>query len=292
MLLLCSTSDLVQVVTSAVSDIEVHASWLDVTGTPQVVTPGRTNTPSITTATTTTVVGSPAASTQRNVKALYITNNHATDPCFVEVRHTDGTNVSELAGVTLLAGENLILDAAGNWRHKDANGAEYANQSGSPLVVKSLLADQSNSTVTPTEVTGLTLAVGPGTYAFDYYIRYQAAAATTGIRLDVNHTGTVTAFIWNQYWVGSLNTTSSDAPDQDMIAALGGVMSAFASRAKGTAGRGTTLSVDTAGGDMLMRIEGMMIVTVAGNLALWHGSEVAAASTIKAGTSLVLIKTG
>ena len=123
MLILASTSDLVRVVTDATSDIEVHASWVD--NLSGAITPGRTNTPSITTATTTTVVGSPAASTQRNVKHLSLTNNHASTSCNVAVEHTDGTNAVELRAVNLLAGENLTLDNNGNWRHYDANGGEY-----------------------------------------------------------------------------------------------------------------------------------------------------------------------
>lgn len=124
MVLLTSTSDLVRVVTDASSDIEVHASYVDnASGT---ITPGRTNTASITTATTTTVVPSPGASVQRNVKHLSLTNNHASTPCNVSVEHTDGTNPVELRAVNLLPGENLTLDAQGNWRHYDANGGEYA----------------------------------------------------------------------------------------------------------------------------------------------------------------------
>jgi hypothetical protein len=123
MLLLTSTSDIVRVVTDAAADIEVHASWVDHSA--GVITPGRTNTPSIVTATTTTVVGSPAASTQRNVKHLSLTNNHAFTSCNASVEHTDGTNVVELRAVNLLAGENLTLDNNGNWRHYDANGGEY-----------------------------------------------------------------------------------------------------------------------------------------------------------------------
>jgi len=64
MLLLTSTSDIVRLITgAAASTIEVHTSYVDVNGT--TITPGRTNT-RITTATTTTIVASPAASTQRN----------------------------------------------------------------------------------------------------------------------------------------------------------------------------------------------------------------------------------
>lgn len=123
MLLLASTSDLVRVVTSHAAQIEVHASWVDLSGT--TVTPGRTNTPAITTATTTTVVGSPGASTARNVKHLNITNDHASQSCTVTVEHTDGTTIIELMSFTLLPGENMIFGEEGRWVHRDYNGAEY-----------------------------------------------------------------------------------------------------------------------------------------------------------------------
>ena len=74
--------------------------------------------------------------------------------------------------------------------------------------------------------------------------------------------------------------------------ASGGILYAFAARAKSTLGWGTTLSVDTLAADMMEIIEGTFVVTVAGNIALWHGSEVAAASTVMAGSSLSVIKTG
>lgn len=123
MLILGSTSDLVRVVTSAAADIEAHASWVDnASGT---ITPGRTNTASITTATTTTVVGSPGSSTQRNVKHLNLRNNDGATSCDVTVEHTDGTNAETLMKVTLLAGEVLAFDQVGGWTHYDANGGIY-----------------------------------------------------------------------------------------------------------------------------------------------------------------------
>ena len=123
MLILGSTSDVLRVVTGSAAQIEVHASWVDLNGT--TVTPGRTNTPHITTATTTTIVASPAASTVRNVKHLNITNDHASASCVVTVEHTDGTTVIELIAFTLLPGENMILNEEGRWAHRDAQGAEY-----------------------------------------------------------------------------------------------------------------------------------------------------------------------
>ena len=124
MLLLTSTSDIIRVVTGSAADIDVHASYVDnASGT---ITPGRTNTAAITTATTTTVVASPGSGVQRNVKFLNITNAHATASTTVTVQHFDGTTSEDLIGVTLLPGENLVLSSTGDWMHHDAQGADYA----------------------------------------------------------------------------------------------------------------------------------------------------------------------
>lgn len=123
MLILASTSDIVRVVTAQAAQIEVHASYVDWNGS--AVTPGRTNTPHITTATTTTVVAAPGASVQRNVKHLNITNDHASASCVVTVEHFDGTTAIELMSFTLLPGENMIFGEEGRWAHRDVNGAEY-----------------------------------------------------------------------------------------------------------------------------------------------------------------------
>ena len=123
MLLLTSTSDIVRLTTSAAtSTIEVHASFVDMSGT--TITPGRANT-RITTATTTTIVDSPAASTQRNVKAIYVTNNSTGTNCIVGVEHFDGTNSIELMQFVLLPGESMGYREDGSWAHRDRQGAEY-----------------------------------------------------------------------------------------------------------------------------------------------------------------------
>lgn len=124
MLLLTSTSDVVQVVTGSAASVDVHASYVD--NNAGTITPARNNPASITTATTTTIVASPTSGVQRNVKGIYITNNHATASTQVTVQHTDGTNVSDLMGVTLLAGENLVYTETGEWNHHDAQGALYS----------------------------------------------------------------------------------------------------------------------------------------------------------------------
>lgn len=126
MLLLTSTSDIVRVVTSAaVTTIGVHTSYVD--NNAGTITPGRLDT-AITGATTTTIVGSPGSGVQRNVKMINIENNSAASSATVTIQHYDGTTSIDLFSVSLLAGENIILDATGSWHHHDANGAEYLYQ--------------------------------------------------------------------------------------------------------------------------------------------------------------------
>ena len=122
MIILSSTLDLIRVVTSHAAQIEVHTSWVDLAGS--TVTPGRTNT-LITTATTTTIVGSPASGAVRNLKHLNITNDHTNQSCIVTVEHSDGTTIIELMAFTLLPGENMVFNEEGRWAHRDAQGAEY-----------------------------------------------------------------------------------------------------------------------------------------------------------------------
>ncbi len=159
-------------------------------------------------------------------------------------------------------------------------------------LTKALAADQNNSTVTPTKVTGLDRALPVGIYQIQYLIRYQSSVTTTGIKLDLNFSGTVTSFVWNQRWIDVSATAATATPDQDNIQAAGAVVGGFASRAKGTAGRGVLLGVDTINADMLVVVEALAVVTVAGNLELWHGSETANQTTIKAGSSVAAIKVG
>src|SRR3954468_11079805 len=103
MLLLTSTSDIIRVVTGlGGASIQVHADWVD--NLAGAITPGRTNTAAIATATTTTVVGSPASSAQRNVKGLTIANAHASVTETIVLQHFDGTNSSQIGRWTLLAG--------------------------------------------------------------------------------------------------------------------------------------------------------------------------------------------
>lgn len=126
MLLLTSTTDKLQLVTTAAVATHVQASYVDnAAGT---ITPGRTNT-IVSTAVTTDVVAAPAAATQRNVKHLSVKAVGGAQT--VTVQHTDGTTAVQVSpAVPLATGETLIWTDGLGWQVLDATGA--TKQSGQP----------------------------------------------------------------------------------------------------------------------------------------------------------------
>ncbi len=128
MILLTSTSDLLQVITSAAGDIDVHASYMDFVTGATTATPGRQNTASIVTATTTDVVGSPGANTSRNVKLLTVRNTHISISNIITIRHTDGVAAKILWKGALDASEQLVITSEGYFQVYDLDGIIKMNQ--------------------------------------------------------------------------------------------------------------------------------------------------------------------
>ena len=269
MLLLTSTSDLIQVVTGSTGDVRVHASWVD--NNAGVITPGRTNTASISTATTTTVVGSPASSTQRNCKFLSVRNNHASTSNLVTIQHTDGTNVETLWAGTLLAGESINFTADTGWQYLDANGAVKPS-TGKLDAWLQVVNDIAYSTAaTFADVTGLTLALKSGKkYLFETHLYHISGATTTGAQFAVN--------------IGA-------APTQLVVATFSGVTNSVTAGALsiGSAtARDTAVTAQTTGSAniTLTIMSGMIIPSADGTFAIRATAEVAATMTVKAGSWL------
>ena len=112
MILLTSTSDLLRVTTSSAAAVKVHASHVDRSGA--TITPGRLNT-AIASATTTTIVASPAASTDRTVKFVSIYNDDASLSVTVTILHTDGTTAVDMWSATLAPQQGLQYDEGAGW---------------------------------------------------------------------------------------------------------------------------------------------------------------------------------
>jgi len=133
MILVTGANDLLRVVTTAAGAIAVHASWVD--NSAGTITPGRTNTASITTATTTTVVAAPGANVFRAVKFLSIRNTHAATVNDITVLHTDGTNPEDVWEGFLAPNESVMFVDGEGWNRFTSGGVKQdAAGAGSPDV--------------------------------------------------------------------------------------------------------------------------------------------------------------
>lgn len=111
---LTSTSDLLQIVTGGSQIVKVHTSYIDLVGGGTSATPGRLNTV-INSPSTTTIVGSPGSSLQRDVNYISILNTDATNAVTVTVQHYDGTTAIPLFSISLSAGYTAEFTKSDGW---------------------------------------------------------------------------------------------------------------------------------------------------------------------------------
>lgn len=280
MLLLVSTSDKVQLVTTGTANISVHASYVDLSGS--TVTPGRLNT-LISSAATTDVVSSPGASTQRTVKTLHIRNTHASSSNTVTVQHTDGTTVANLISCALPAGWALHYDEGAGFEVLDNQGRGATNATAGSLAatVNSLNTVVTTSDVvnnnavanTLQDLTGLSFSVTAGeTYWFRAVCPYDAAATTTGARFSIN---------------GPASPTRLHYTSLTCNGATANIISFSSSYGSPSAAAGTSLT----SGNVSV-IEGIIAPASSGTLQVQFASEVASSAiTAKAGCFLQWMRT-
>ena len=160
----------------------------------------------------------------------------------------------------------------------------------SPITVKALASDLALANDTSEKVTGLDQVVGIGTWAFKYYVRYRSDTLTTGIRIGVNHSGTVASFVANTHYVCDVSVGASKANQN--VNTSGFQVGAFSARAKSNDPQSIISGgVDTINADMLMIIEGLVVVTGSGDLQLYAANEGGDPDiTIMANSALVLTK--
>lgn len=159
---------------------------------------------------------------------------------------------------------------------------------GADITYQHLTSDAATNNTTTYATVMTTTGVGSGTWRFSYLVVYRSAATTTGVKFRVNHTGTVPRTVMTARYQTTGGTAATAAADQ-VTTTTAQMLEGWSSRAL-NADLGPTLSVDTANADMMMVIEGTIVVTVSGSLVLDHASEVAAASTVQSGTHLRLEK--
>lgn len=156
MLLLTATTDKIQVITSAATNVDVHVSYMDASNAvPPVVqgdTMGRTNT-AITTAATTDILAAPAASEIRNVKYVNIRNKSTSTSNDVTVQFNQNGTLFELVKQTLLPGATLEFVEGVGW---------YVLASSSPALKNNSTSTVSAGFATDTYLAGSFIAFGSG----------------------------------------------------------------------------------------------------------------------------------
>ncbi|MDB5160333.1 MAG: PHG11b 33 [Candidatus Saccharibacteria bacterium] len=126
MIILKATTESLQIVTSTAAAIDLSVSYTDITTT--------TFGPSsfevkITSATTTSIVAAPAASTQRQVKLITITNRDGTLSSAVTIQKNISSVLYNITPtITLLIGETVQYMDGQGWIYYSATGAPKGNQ--------------------------------------------------------------------------------------------------------------------------------------------------------------------
>lgn len=136
MIILDATTQTVTMTTSTGADVDYYVSYVDITSS--AFTPG-TSVGTATTATTTTILSAPAASTQRQVKYISITNIDTTSQTVTIKHDTSGTGKSMTSEVNLGASESLQYTQSKGWQAYTAGG-------------------RLKSSVTPTAISGQNVA--------------------------------------------------------------------------------------------------------------------------------------
>jgi hypothetical protein len=202
-------TDKLQVITSSAATVDVHAGWADLLS--GAVTPGRTNT-ALSSAATTDVVATPAASTTRNVKTINIRNKDTVLSCDVTVVYNQNGTSYQLHKATLNTGDALEYIEGVGW---------FLITSTAKLDTKLRVAtDVANATTSFADITGLTVAVKNGKqYCFEAHIYHIENASTTGARFAVNGP-TMTAMRVNGFSVfaGSLTAATFASATADVAA--------------------------------------------------------------------------
>ena len=153
-------------------------------------------------------------------------------------------------------------------------------------------SDYTNATTTGTEITGLQVSsTGTGILVFEFWVLVQSSATTTGWKFGVNHTGTASVLSLNMTYP-STGTTAATGVGEDVVANnTGSIYEASAATSLQTTAPnlGPTAGVAAINTNVLVKVFGMLNVTVSGDLELWGAAETTGTLTVKT-NSIALAK--
>lgn len=153
------------------------------------------------------------------------------------------------------------------------------------LTLDANAADHSSTTpATHQTITGLPAGVH---WEWEWILKYQAGATTTGVRVAPNFTGTPTGWQARKLFATTATTTATAAATS--ASATNAHMAEMeASRTNGGEIGISSASVDAADSDLTVEARGSFYSSTTGDLQLKLGAEVAAAVRARAGTVLKL----
>ncbi len=190
-----TSTDSLQLITSAAQNTDVLVHWFDFNTSTKVLSGSRTRT-NITTATTTTILAAPASGVERTVKVLSIRNRGASANT-VTLVFNDGTNTTQPIKVTLQVDDSLHFNF-NVWQVLDSSGQVKQVVTTIAAPHTHTLSDISDVTITNTNLNTLDDGANTTLHFHD------------SDRNRTNHTGT------------QLSTTISDFTEaaQDAVGAM------------------------------------------------------------------------
>jgi hypothetical protein len=204
-----------------------------------------------------------------------------------------GNTINVLSHISLAA--KRITNMAEPINPSDAATKNYVDSAVPTSIISpvALSVDYTNATTTGTKVTGLAKTLAAGTYRFEYSLLVQTTTASSGILFGLNFTGTHTVLIAHEIYLGTGTLAATGTIDDAHTSALAQLF-----EGGGTVTETTTapdmnviITFNAANTSYLVRIIGIIVVTVTGDLELWASSEVGTVTaTIKANSSLMLTK--
>jgi len=278
MLYLATALDKLAIVTSTATNLDVHASYMDVTAT-GLVNPGRSVT-LISSASSIDIVGpTPVTGDIRTVKTIIARNRHTTLGQTVTLNHVSGgsgVDTVELFKAALAPGESLHYHEAAGFFVYDAQGRPKTNDGAGAINSLNLVvlgADVTNNNAvanTISDVTGLSFPVVSGeTYWFQFVIAYTAAATTTGSRWSINGPASPTLLNYmSEYTLTATSNTVNSGSAYDSPATANAT-----SLTSGNIARITGIIKPSANGTVIARfaseVANSAIVAKAGSLLQW-----------------------
>lgn len=163
-IILKSTSESLELLSSSSADLDYQINWADIV-LASGATPGSSE-GKITSATTTTIIAAPSASTYRLIKSITVKNIHASTANTVTFKKDISATEYQLTGaITLQAGESVTYTDQESWIRFSSGGVKQETSVSFQVDVQTFTANGTwtkPTSYTPKEVTVMAWGAGGG----------------------------------------------------------------------------------------------------------------------------------